>query len=320
MSLFRPDLWLPELVDYPVQLLERPIFLADYIAAMLIATLFLGVQLIACGFILRQYCISRRQRKSKKGDHLLGRYFAVAHVGVYEKKEQSLEWLRQNPEHEGVKMICIPAASAPGGEELCHLFKYTKNLLRYKGLELAYSSLVEALILPVDAILIFRFAMIYSSSKLKNSVVGFLSALSLAGPIIGLVALGKIASLGANSDPWWSANFRGNRFLEWHSPWLAVVMPVIVNVVVTVAIIARIARTQRHIRKYSSMPNDKFYTGLTATLVESALPSALFGVLAAALHRAGEGNVERIKFSPTVLWVAFTHRSLSSSVSCKGGP
>lgn len=41
MSLFRPDLWFPEAVDYPVQLLLRPIFLADYIAATLLSTLFL---------------------------------------------------------------------------------------------------------------------------------------------------------------------------------------------------------------------------------------------------------------------------------------
>lgn len=42
MSLFRPDLWFPESVDYQVQFLVRPIFLVDYTLATLLATFFLG--------------------------------------------------------------------------------------------------------------------------------------------------------------------------------------------------------------------------------------------------------------------------------------
>jgi hypothetical protein len=43
MSLFRMDLWFPEAIDYPVQLLTRPVWLVDYTAAMIIATVFAGV-------------------------------------------------------------------------------------------------------------------------------------------------------------------------------------------------------------------------------------------------------------------------------------
>ncbi|KAF6742774.1 hypothetical protein DFP72DRAFT_1021891 [Ephemerocybe angulata] len=341
MSLFRPDLWAPVSVDYPVQLLRRPFFLADYITALVIATVFVGVQLTACGYILRHYYnTAQRRRKSNMDERLNARYtvsrtwcllsvylatiytasaavycisfaqryISVTKLGMYEKGEKSLEWLRQNPEHDGVKMICIPATSAPGGEEICHLFKYTKNLLQHQGLEVAYSSLIEALIVPVDFILIFRFSMMYYPSKWKYLAVGILSALSLTGPIIGIVALGKIASLGVNSDPWWPANFQGvTGFLEWQSPWVAVVMPVIVNVFVTAAIIVRIRQSQRYIRKVGGrMLYDEVYTGLLATLVESAFPSALWGVLAAAFPRVASSKAENFVFTPMVLWVALT--------------
>ncbi|KAF6749690.1 hypothetical protein DFP72DRAFT_970053, partial [Ephemerocybe angulata] len=343
MSLFRPDLWLPESVDYPSQLLARPIFLADYIAATLIATLFLGVQLVACSYIILRYHLSKQCFASKEAAHeriptqavsrawcylsvyltvlytagvivyciAFGqRYFSVANLKVYDKTyEQAMEWFRQNPAHDGVKMICIPGPSAPGGQELCRLFKHTKNLLQYQGLEVAFSTLVETLIASVDAILIYRFYVIYHDSvtRWKFLVTIFLSLLSIAGPIIGAIALGKLAALGTKSDPWWTANFPKNAFLAWHSPLLAVVMPVLVNLIVTVAIITRIAITKKQIKQLSGrILYDSGYSCLTVTLIESALPSALFGVLAAVLQRAGKGGVEGVRFSPMMLWVAFT--------------
>ncbi|KAF6750352.1 hypothetical protein DFP72DRAFT_817754 [Ephemerocybe angulata] len=346
MSLFRPDLWLPESVDYSSQLLARPIFLADYIAATLIATLFLGVQLVACSYIILRYHLSKQCFASKEAAHeriptqavsrawcylsvyltvlytagvivyciAFGqRYFSVANLKVYDKThEQAMEWFRQNPAHDGVKMICIPGPSAPGGQELCRLFKHTKNLLQYQGLEVAFSTLVETLIASVDdscSLQIYRFYVIYrdSAARWKFPVIIFLSLLSIAGPIIGAIALGKLAALGTKSDPWWTANFPQNTFLAWHSPWLAVVMPVLVNLIVTVAIITRIDITKRQIKQLSGrILYDSGYSCLTVTLIESALPSALFGVLAAVLQRAGKGGVERVRFSPMMLWVAFT--------------
>lgn len=174
--------------------------------------------------------------------------------------------------------------------------------------------------------------MIFSISKWIYPAIGVLSLASLgqlsvrcseesvitphlctAGPLIGIVALAKLAALGVKSDPWWSPNFP-NKFLEWHSPWVAIALPIFVNVVVTVAIITKIARTRNRLRNLvGKLPSDSVYLGLTATLVESALPSALLGVLTAALSRAGPGNVERVKFTPIMIWVALT-----VSVSCSG--
>ena len=76
---------------------------------------------------------------------------------------------------------------------------------------------------------------------------------------------------------------------------------------VTVAIITKIVRTRNRLRNLvGKLPSDSVYLGLTATLVESALPSALLGVLTAALSRAGPGNVERVKFTPIMIWVGLT--------------
>lgn len=236
------------------------------------------------------------------------RYLSVTTLNTFDKtQEEAMQWFRDNPEHDGVKMICIPGAVAPGGQDYCKLFKLTKNLLRYKGLEIAYASLVEALILAVDATLLYRFYVVFSTRRWVYLVVAVLSALSLAGPFIGFIALAKLASLGLKSDPWWTANFPQGGFLAWHSPWLAVVLHVLVNVAITFAIIARITGARRQMRSVGgNWPHGNFYVGLTATLVESALPSAVFGVLAAALQRAGKGHIESIRFSPMILWVAFT--------------
>ncbi|KAJ3538227.1 hypothetical protein NMY22_g5253 [Coprinellus aureogranulatus] len=272
MSLFRPDLWFPESVDFQVQLLEQPASLADYIAATLIATLTLGVQLAAGG-----------------------------------TREEVAEWFQDNPDYEGVKTICIPAGLGPGRQDFCKLFKLTRNLLAYKGVETAYASTVQALVVIVDGILIYRFHMMFSTARWIYPAVGVLSVLSLAGPVMGIVALGKLAALGTKSDPWWSANFPKDKFLEWHSPWLAIVMPVLVNTVVTVAIIIRIASTRRRLRNLvGKTVFDSAYLGLTAMLVESALPSALFGILAVVFHRAPARICILMKFSPSMLWVAFT--------------
>jgi hypothetical protein len=82
------------------------------------------------------------------------RYASMAHLGEFSRtKEEALQWFRDNPDSEGVKMICIPASVGVGGQEFCKLFKNTKNLIHYKGVEIAYASIVEALIVTVDAIL-----------------------------------------------------------------------------------------------------------------------------------------------------------------------
>lgn len=87
-------------------------------------------------------------------------------------------------------------------------------------------------------------------------------------------------------------------------------MPALVNVVVTSAIIARIICTRRRVCKLvGKVPWDSAYLGLTATLVESSLPPAVLGVVAAVLHRAGGGHGEaRVRAFPTMLWVAITVR------------
>jgi hypothetical protein len=40
MSLFRPDIWFPESLDFSAQLLARPKWLADYIAANILTAIF----------------------------------------------------------------------------------------------------------------------------------------------------------------------------------------------------------------------------------------------------------------------------------------
>ncbi|KAF6744160.1 hypothetical protein DFP72DRAFT_1079005 [Ephemerocybe angulata] len=345
MSLFRPDLWFPEAVDYPVQLLLRPIFLADYIAATLLSTLFLGVNLIACGYIVRQHIISR-QRPSSAANRgtpnrwgtvapssgtwcylsvglvtlytasvlvycvaFSRRYLSVTTLNTFDKtQEEAMQWFRDNPEHDGVKMICIPGAVAPGGQDYCKLFKLTKNLLRYKGLEIAYASLVEALILAVDATLLYRFYVVFSTRRWVYLVVAMLSALSLAGPFIGFIALAKLASLGSKSDPWWTANFPQGGFLAWHSPWLAVVLHVLVNVAITFAIIARITGARRQMR---SVGGNWPLRQLLCRINRRHLLSRRFRLRCLecwrrTLQRAGKGHIESIRFSPMILWVAFT--------------
>ncbi|KAJ3550764.1 hypothetical protein NMY22_g246 [Coprinellus aureogranulatus] len=358
MSLFRPDLWFPESVDFQVQLLEQPASLADYIAATLIATLTLGVQLAAGGYILRHSLLHsrvvafkstpwvRKQRRSHLWCYISvalailytasvvlcwvafgQRYASITHLNEFNRtREEVAAWFQDNPDHDGVKTICIPAGVGPGRQDFCKLFKLTRNLLTYKGVETAYASIVQALIVTVDGILvsssttataqaltasqIYRFHMMFSTARWIYPAVGVLSALSLGenpGPVMGIVALGKLAALGTKSDPWWSANFPNDKFLEWHSPWLAIVLPVFVNVVVTIAILARIASTRRRVRNLVGRTVfDSAYLGLTAMLVESALPSALFGVLAVIFHRAPAHICILMKFSPSMLWVAFT--------------
>ncbi|KAJ3500111.1 hypothetical protein NMY22_g19370 [Coprinellus aureogranulatus] len=274
MSLFRPDLYFPESVDFPIQLLVYPsVWLKDYIAATLVATLALGIQLVLGGYILRQYALQSKKGVSGSAPRARERatwhpwcyismalivlytasvilcwvafgqrYASVARLSEFNKtREDVARWFRENPDHEGVKTICIPAGAGPGRARLLQAVQaQLRIILRVQG------------------------------------------GVEICIP-------GKFG----------------------HSSWLAIVLPVLVNVVVTVAIITRIVSIRRQTRKLvRRMPSDNVYLGLTALLVESSLPSALFGILAIILHRAADAPAEeKIKFLPTMLWIACTSLS-----------
>ncbi|EAU92141.2 hypothetical protein CC1G_11426 [Coprinopsis cinerea okayama7 len=344
MSLFRMDLWFPEAIDYPVQLLTRPVWLVDYTAAMIIATVFAVVQVMACAYTAPKIIRSSASQPHNHNSRFnrvnwwhatsvliailyivstviywvvyIQRYTSVTTLRGYNlTEEQTLDWFRANPEHEGVKMICIPGALLLDGSEgarFCTMFKLEHNLLHYKALEVTFATLVEMLILLADVILVYRCYVGFADLAWVYATAGVLFLLSLSGPIMGIIALAKLASLGRNTDPWFEANFPqtgGYRFLAWHSPAVVIATSVAVNLFVTVAIVTRIMLARRKVRQLQlvgDVPKDP-YLGISAILVESALPSAVFGVLAAVFPKVGKvGAYININFSPRVLWIAFT--------------
>ncbi|KAH6906244.1 hypothetical protein BKA70DRAFT_1289246 [Coprinopsis sp. MPI-PUGE-AT-0042] len=345
MSLFRPDLWFPESVDYSVQLLTRSVWLADYFAANIIMAVFVTAQVIACWYIVTNYMKSRRRKHQEK---LRGgksempvsmawcctsvalavlyaaaavtywtgfgqRYHALTKIGGYfETEGQTMQWFRDHPDHEGVKMICTPGIDQP---RLCHRFKYTKNVLAYKVVELSFASLVETIILLADGGA-GKFFVIFSLEKWVNYATVVLGIFALTGPVMGIVVLAKVGELGSKSDPWLGASWPLGpfRFLMWNSPLIAISLAVCVNLIVTAAIVIHITLSKRSIRRLvGKLPSDSDYTSVVATLVESALPAALFGVFAVLFPVAGHvgdldgnGSLDMISFSFKILWVAFT--------------
>jgi hypothetical protein len=83
------------------------------------------------------------------------RYASVKSLNDFiETKDQSLQWFQDNPDHEGVKMICTPGIQDLSWTQHCYRFKRTKNVLAYKVLELTFASLAEAIILLSDGVLV----------------------------------------------------------------------------------------------------------------------------------------------------------------------
>jgi hypothetical protein len=143
----------------------------------------------------------------------------------------------------------------------------------------------------------------------------------LAGPVVGIVVLAKIGELGNNSDPWLGASFSQGplRFLFWYSPFIAIALAVCVNVVVTAAIVTHIIRSKRNIAKLVGQPHaGSMYSGVVATLVESAFPAAFFGVTASLIPVVGHASEKRVLdvmyFTPKILWIAFAVRVASDFV------
>lgn len=71
-----------------------------------------------------------------------------------ETEEQTLQWFRDHPDHEGVKMICIPGSPDLSWPRRCRRFKSTKNVLDYKVVELLFACLAEAIVLLSDGVLV----------------------------------------------------------------------------------------------------------------------------------------------------------------------
>ncbi|KAH6905168.1 hypothetical protein BKA70DRAFT_1293628 [Coprinopsis sp. MPI-PUGE-AT-0042] len=345
MSLFRPDLRFPEAVDYSAQPLIRPIWLPDYISANILTAIFFTAQLFACWYIVADY--RRRQRRASKekgrnwGSQTPGSIkwccimisitltvlysaaaitywtgFGQCYASVKtlkdftETEEQILQWFRDHPDHEGADWPCH-----------CRRLKLTKNVLTYKDVELMFASLVEIIIMLSDGVLIYRFFMIFSDAPWAKYATAALGAAALAGPIMGIVILAKLGELGAKSDPWLAASFPTGplRFLVWCSPFIAIALAVCVNVIVTTAIVTHIIRSKRNIAKLTGQPPaQSMYSGVVATLVESAFPAAFFGVTAALIPVVGHANnkmvLDAIYFTPKTLWIAFTAPLKSAEV------
>ncbi|KAH6906245.1 hypothetical protein BKA70DRAFT_1401959 [Coprinopsis sp. MPI-PUGE-AT-0042] len=221
MSLFTPDIWFPEFVDFNAQLLNRLTWLADSNVSNIIVAIFCTAQIIACGYTAMTHMTFRRRCYQKKycgGDiqkqvsigwccvsvalavlytgaaitYWIGfgqRYQSVAKLGGYfETEAESVRWFHGHPDHEGVKVICAPGLFTPLGSDqtrLGHRFRYTKTVLAYKVVELLFASFVEAMILLADGVLIYRF---YVISPLKKWA-------TYATSVLGMLTLGTFTSL-----------------------------------------------------------------------------------------------------------------------------
>jgi len=140
---------------------------------------------------------------------------------------------------------------------------------------------------------------------------------------MGIIVLAKIGEQGTKSDPWLGATFPTGPFrsLLVHSPFIAIGLAVSVNVIVTASIVTHIVRSRKTITNLvgrSSQPRrgQRIYSGVVATLVESALPAALFGIAAALIPVAGQINgtmsLDMIYYTPKMLWIGFTVGSASN--------
>jgi hypothetical protein len=134
---------------------------------------------------------------------------------------------------------------------------------------------------------------------------------------MGIIILAKVGELDAkfNADRLGASLKAGPlRSLLWNSPLIAIAFAVYVNIVATGSIVIHITTSKRNIKELlGKTPLNGHYTGVVATLFESALPAAVFGIFAVIFpasgrigHQEGMGALDMISFSFIITWVAFT--------------
>ncbi|KAH6901471.1 hypothetical protein BKA70DRAFT_1405464 [Coprinopsis sp. MPI-PUGE-AT-0042] len=233
MSLFKPDLWFPDAIQYPVELLSHAEWLPDYIVANILTAIFL---------ITSHFRHRRRASQERKGQSwaskapvsvkwccislaltFLYATAAIAYWTAFGKRyasvetlkdftgteEQALQWFDDNPGDKGVKVICIPGSSDPYRPPLCHrLYLQAKHTrwVKHAAVALGIAALGEL-------------------SPYRHNTSADQRVSDKTSPIMGIVVLAKVAELGVNTEALVVANFTYSKslcLLAWNSPLIAI--------------------------------------------------------------------------------------------------
>ncbi|KAJ2935371.1 hypothetical protein H1R20_g1722, partial [Candolleomyces eurysporus] len=185
-----------------------------------------------------------------------------------------------------------------------------------RRMELAFAALAQILVFITDLLLVLRCYFIFSDTPWVYITAALSLVASVAVSIFGLASLGRAGALGSSS--WdWTISRDGANLPAGFSLSMSMVSSVVVNAIVTVAIVCRVLLARRRLQgnlPLSHTGRDDVYSTAAALLIESALPPVIFGILASVFSSESVVS-KRLAFEftliPKVAWLAFTVSMIS---------